>query len=66
MKIMVIDTSTGRLEVAVDNNKVPALANVLEASATVNSFYVEGLNAKSQQNAYGCGGFTKWINPLHR
>ena len=62
MKIMVIDTSTGRLEVAVEENKVPALANVLETCATVNSFYIEGLNVKSQQSAYGCGGFTKWVN----
>ena len=62
MKIMVLNTNTGRLEVAVEDNKIPALANVLETCATVNSFYIEGLNVRSQQDCYGCGGFTKWVN----
>ena len=66
MKIMIIDTTSGRVEVAVEENKVVALAGILEVSGTVNTFYIDGLNVAKQQNLYGCGGYTKWISPIQQ
>ena len=47
-----------------EENKVVALAGILEVSGTVNTFYVDGLNVVKQQSLYGCGGYTKWISPI--
>ena len=63
---MIIDTTSGRVEVAVEENKVVALAGILEVSGTVNTFYIDGLNVAKQQNLYGCGGYTKWISPIQQ
>lgn len=66
MKILIINTTSGRVEVAVEENKVVPLAGILEASNMVNTFYVDGLNVAKQQNLYGCGGYTKWISPIQQ
>lgn len=63
MKVMVVDTITaGRVEVATADRDVLVMANVLEQSSAVKSFYVDGLNVKNQQSLYGAAGYTKWTS----
>lgn len=65
MKIFVIDTVNGRVEVAVADKDVLFMANVLELSKTVNTYYVDGMNVKNQQTVFGAGGYEKWISPIN-
>lgn len=62
MKIFIIDEECGRIEAAVEDNKVLRFASLLENSKQVKSFYIDGLNVNNQQKIYGCDGYTKWIS----
>ena len=62
---MIIDTVTsGRTVIAIEDRDVPTMANVLENSSSVASYYVEGLNVKNQQAMYGVTGYTKWSSVI--
>lgn len=60
MKIMVIDTNNGRIEIAVQDRDVIPVADLLESVKQVVNFYVDGINTQNQQKIYGVGGFDKW------
>lgn len=65
MKVMVIETTTsGRVTTAVASRDILVLANVLEQSSAVTSFYVDGLNVRNQQAQFGAGVYKKWISPI--
>ena len=64
MRIIVLNAHSGRIEIAVEDHKVVNMANVLENAKSVDTFYIEGMNCKDQQKAFGVGGFTKWISPI--
>jgi hypothetical protein len=65
MKIMVVETTNnGRTEVAFLMRDIIVMANIFENSNVVTSFYVDGLNAKNQQQVYGANKYTKWISPI--
>jgi hypothetical protein len=64
MKVIIIDTTVGRLEIAVASSDVVKTANVLEVSNTVTSFYVDGLNVTNQQSSYGVAEYRKWKSPV--
>jgi hypothetical protein len=66
MKVIVIDHQFSRTEIAVADKDVVETANILEASTTVKSFYVDGMNVLNQQEKYGAGGFTKWSSPIQQ
>ena len=66
MKIFIIDDKDGgRVEAAVDDNKVLKFAVLLENSEHVKSFYIDGLNVSNQQKLFGCGGYNKWISVVN-
>ena len=44
--------------------EVNDMANVLESAKSVNTFYVDGMNVKNQQQTFCANGFTKWISPI--
>ena len=64
MRIIVLNTHSGRIEIAVEDHKVVDMANVLESAKSVDTFYVDGLNCSDQQKVYGAGDFIKWISPI--
>ena len=66
MRVLVIHHHFGRIEIAVADNNVVDMANILEASSTVQSFHVDGLNVVNQQKAFGAGDFTKWNSPIQQ
>ena len=66
MKVLIIDHQFGRTEIAVADKNVVDTANILEASTTVKTFYIDGLNVKDQQRVYGADGFQKWVNPIQQ
>lgn len=65
MKVMVVDTTDrGEVKVVVPIKDIVVMANVLEQSFAVKTFYIEGLNVVNQQAVYGGGKHTKWISPI--
>jgi hypothetical protein len=64
MRVLVVDSLSGRTTIAVDNKDVVDVANILESSTSVKSFYVDGLYCKDQQMAFGAGDFRKWKSPI--
>jgi len=66
MKTFQIETIDGSSQCVVEDSQVVSMANVLEASATVSSFYIQGLNVACQQNTYGISGHRKWINLIQQ
>lgn len=66
MRVLVIDNESVRVEIAVSDKDVVDIANILEESATVKTFYVDGMNVKNQQEKFGAGGFDKWVSPIQQ
>jgi len=66
MKLFIVDMLGCRIELSVEDLKAVRLANILETSDAVKSFYVEGMNCKNQQAAFGAGGFAKWLSPIQQ
>lgn len=63
MKILVITTPTERIEVAIADKDLLPFVNVLEESIAVTKYHVDGMDVEDQQNAFGAGGFRKWLFP---
>lgn len=66
MRIIRIETVNGQYEIAVEENQIIFIANILETSKAVASFFVEGLNVPKQQWHYGTAGYSKWISPIQQ
>ena len=66
MKVIIVNQPFCRTEIAVADKDVVDTANILETSATVKNFYVDGMNVLNQQEKYGAGGFIKWISPIQQ
>lgn len=66
MKTFQIEAVDGNCQCVVEDSQVASMAYILETSAAVNSFHVQGLNVVSQQRTYNVSGYRKWNNPIQQ
>ena len=64
MYIIVVNSSV-RVELAVEAKSVVDTATILESAASVENFYIQGLDYHDQQKLFDCAGFKKWTCPQY-